>query len=114
MAKRRYSSNKVMHEREMHNDEKRSDKDGYKMARAEGENYFPSMSGQGRRSIEKPEMIYEDPRAIANLPQEVMMKPYPKTGPYMPEDLDDTHRGVDEQMDRDDSQRRSHFFPKKV
>jgi len=114
MAKRRYSSERVEHQRDMHNDERRSDKGSYRMARPEGENYFPTMSGQGRRSIEKPEMIYEDPRAIANLPQEVMMKPYPRTGPYMPEDLDDTQRGINEQMDKDDSQRRAHFYPKKV
>ena len=59
-------------------------------------------------------MIREDHRAIANLPQEVMIKPYPKTGPYMPEDLDDTIRGVDRQMDYDDNKRAEHFFPKKV
>jgi hypothetical protein len=59
-------------------------------------------------------MIHEDHSAIANMPQEVMMKPYPKTGPYMPENLDDTIRGVDKQMDMDDSKRRQHMHPKKV
>lgn len=83
-------------------------------ASARGENYFPTMSGQGRRSIEKPEMIYEDARAIANLPQEVMIKPYEHTKPYLPEDLDDTGRGVDRQMDYDDSQRSRNIYPKKV
>lgn len=59
-------------------------------------------------------MIREDMRAIANLPQEVMIKPYEMTGPYMPEDLDDTIRGVDHQMDMDDSKRRATFKPRKV
>src|SRR5215831_17815839 len=59
-------------------------------------------------------MIREDMRAIANLPQEVMIKPYPRTGPYLPEGLNDNIEGIDHQMDFDDSQRRKHFFPKKV
>jgi len=58
-------------------------------------------------------MIHEDRSAIANLPQEVMFKAYPKTGPYMPEGLDDTIKGVDGQMDRDDSKRRQHNMPHK-
>lgn len=105
---------KVGHMKDHFNDELHHDRDGYEMAMPRGENYFPTMSGQGRRALEKPEMIYEDNRAIANLPQEVMIKPYPRTGPYMPEDLDDTQRGVNEQMDYDDKQRASHFYPKKV
>jgi hypothetical protein len=59
-------------------------------------------------------MLREDRSAIANLPQSVMIKPYPKTGPYMPEGLDDTIEGVDNQMDYDDSQRRKTWYPKKV
>src|SRR5690348_7311481 len=104
---------KVGHMKDRFNDEMHHDRDGYEMAEPRGEHYFPTMSGQGRRSLEKPEMIYEDNRAIANMPQEVMIKPYPRTGPYMPEDLDDTQRGVNEQMDYDDKQRAEHFYPKK-
>lgn len=59
-------------------------------------------------------MIHEDHSQIANLPQQVMIKPYPMTGPYMPEDLDDTISGVHEQMDYDDKKRAEHYFPKKV
>ena len=84
------------------------------MASPRGVDYFPRMGGEGRADIEKPGMIYEDRRAIANLPQEVMIKAYPMTGPYMPEDIDDTGRGIERQMDYDDSQRRAHFYPKKV
>ena len=69
-----------------------------------------------RRHLEMQDagMIHDDPRAIANLPQEVMIKPYPKTGPYNPEDLNDDISGVDHQMDYDDSQRARNFYPKKV
>lgn len=76
-----------------------------------------AYSGQDARRTQEMEdagMIREDRSKIANLPQEVMIKPYPKTGPYLPEDLDDTIAGVDKQMDYDDSQRRKTFMPKKV
>ena len=46
-------------------------------------------------------MITEDHRAIANLPQEVMIKPYPVMPGYTPEGLDDTINGVDHQMSGD-------------
>lgn len=59
-------------------------------------------------------MIHEDRGSIANLPQNVMIKAYPKTGPYNPEVLDDTIGGVDKQMDYDDSKRAMNFYPKKV
>ena len=58
-------------------------------------------------------MIHEDRSAIANLPQEVMMKMYPRTGPNMPENLDDTIKGIDSQIDRDDSKRKQHNMPHK-
>lgn len=76
--------------------------------------HYEGMEPRRRQEMEDAGMIHEDHRAIANMPQEVMIKPYPKTGPYMPEDLDDTIRGVDRQMDYDDSKRREHFYPKKV
>jgi hypothetical protein len=60
-------------------------------------------------------MIHEDHSAIANLPQNVMIKPYPMVGAYMDEGLDDTIRGVDHQMDTlDGAKGRSHLMPKKV
>lgn len=46
-------------------------------------------------------MIKENHSAIANLPQEVMIKAYSPMPGYMPEDLDDTIRGIDHQMEGD-------------
>jgi hypothetical protein len=46
-------------------------------------------------------MIKEDHRAIANLPQEVMIKAYAPMPGFLPEDLDDTIRGIDRQMSED-------------
>lgn len=79
-----------------------------------GEHY---AGPEARRTQEMQDggMIREDRSAIANLPQNVMMKPYPMTGPYMPEGLDDTISGVDHQMDvLDDRQRAKNNVPKKV
>jgi hypothetical protein len=98
------------------NDEKKHNKFG-----ARGNSGFNAVSDKydgyaARRTQEMQDggMIREDMRSIANLPQEVMIKPYPKTGPYLPEGLNDDISGIDKQMDFDDSQRRAHFFPKKV
>jgi hypothetical protein len=76
--------------------------------------YYAGEEGRRTQEMEDGGMIREDHSAIANLPQQVMMKPYPKPGGYMPEDLDDTIRGVDGQMGMDNSKRRAHFAPKKV
>lgn len=112
-----------MHHRDQFNDEVRHDKDGYResapmMDRERRQDFSPGYyeGGAGRRAQESSDagMIHEDPRAIANLPQEVRIMPYPKTGPYMPEMLDDTLRGIDRQMDYDDKQRKAHFYAKKV
>ena len=77
--------------------------------------YEPYAGNDARRTQEMQDagMIRENPYAIANLPQEVMIKAYPKTGPYLPEGLNDDISGIDKQMDFDDSQRRAHFYPKK-
>lgn len=103
----------IDHMRDEFNDEYRHDKDGERGMYA----HMREEVGVGpanRRSLEKDGMIYEDARAIANLPQEVMIRSYPRTGPYMPTALDDTIRGVDGQMDYDDNKRSKHFYPKKV
>jgi hypothetical protein len=114
---------RLEHERDRFNDEIKHDKDGerggsypYDRQRAEdvSPGYYEGSRGKMAQESRDAGMIHEDHKAIANLPQEVMIKPYPRTGPYLPEELDDTIRGIDEQMDYDDSQRRAHFFPKKV
>lgn len=84
------------------------------MKRRMGDGEYAGYSGRRTQEMEDAGMIKEDRGAIANLPQEVMMKPYPKGYSYMPEDLDDTIRGVDHQIGLDDSKRREHFMPKKV
>ncbi len=113
----------INHESNRFNDSDHHDKDmrdggmGFsnRIARAANMNeFYAGMPARRRQELEDAGMIHEDHMAIANLPQAPMIKAYPRTGPYNPEGLDDTIRGVDDQMDYDDSQRARHFYPKKV
>ena len=54
--------------------------------------YYPSNESN---------MIREDHSAFANLPQQVVMKYWPKNVYTMNESLDDTLRGVDQQISGD-------------
>jgi len=76
--------------------------------------YYAGEESRRHQEMEDAGMIREDHSAIANLPQNVMIKAYPKPDGYMPENLDDTIRGVDGQMAMDNNKRKEHFMPKKV
>ncbi len=82
--------------------------------RVDGNEHYAGPEARRTQEMQDAGMIRENPAAIANLPQEVMIKPYPRTGPYLPEGLDDTIAGVDRQMDYDDDKRAMNFYPKKV
>ena len=118
MAKKRFSESKsVNHKQDKFSDRYRNDQDpsqaGFFHGISSAENYMGMPVGM-RGGLERDPMIHEDHRAIANMPQEVMIKAYPMVGPYMPEDLDDSSRAVDAQMNYDDAQREANFYPKKV
>lgn len=74
---------------------------------------YAGHSARRHQEMQDAGMIREDHSAIANLPQEVMMKPYPKDRDYLPEGLDDTIRGVDKQMDADNAKRKGEMKPHK-
>lgn len=123
MAKRYMDSKRgssVNHEGDRFNDEHRRDKDRVPKNmyhRSPSDllmDYESGWAARRRMEMSKDGMIVEDNRAIANLPQEVMIKPYEKVGPYMPEELEDSIRSVDGQMDYDDEHRAEHFYPKKI
>lgn len=87
----------------------------YRNARKElGPEYYAGADPRRRQELEDAGMIHEDHNAIANLPQGVKMAYWPKGGMYLPEELDDRISGIDRQMDRDGSQLKKHFAPKKV
>jgi hypothetical protein len=76
--------------------------------------HYAGHDARRHQEMEDGGMIREDHSQIANLPQEVMMKPYPYAGADMPEGLDDTIRGVDHQINvLDDGQRKKFNVPKK-
>ena len=88
---------------------------GYIMAkRYYNEGYYEGEEGRRTQEMQDGGMIREDRSAVANLPQNVMYKAYPKDRDYMPEDLDDTIRGIDKQINLDDSKRDKRMMPKKV
>ncbi len=75
---------------------------------------YEGMESRRTQEAQDAGMIRENPSAIANLPQEVMIKPWPSSGSYMPESLDDTISGINKQITMDDSKRDKHLMPKKV
>lgn len=76
--------------------------------------HYAGAEPRRRQEMEDMGMIHEDHNAVANLPQNVMMKPYYKETGYLPEVLDDTIRGVKKQMDYDNGKKMQDFYPKKV
>ena len=57
-------------------------------------------------------MISADTGATANMPQNVIIKPYPPTPEGMPEDINDGIGGIDNQMN-DDSPKTKNIQPGK-
>ena len=53
-------------------------------------------------------MISENKSAIANMPQEVMYKPYPRVYDELDHGQDDTMRGIDRQLNEDHSVAKRH------
>ena len=82
--------------------------------RLEEQEYYAGASSRRHQEMEDGSMIREDHSAIANLPQGVMMKEYPREGGYLPESLNDTITGIDRQKNMDNNKRKEHFAPKKV
>lgn len=79
--------------------------------------YNEHFAGEAMRMTEEHRlggMLHDDMHAIANMPQNVIMRDYPREIGYLPENLDDTIAGVDAQMQIDQSTKMRHFKPKKV
>lgn len=76
--------------------------------------HYEGHHDRRKQEMEDSGMIREDHSAIANMPQEVMMKSWVGKESYLPEDLDDTTRGIDHQIGLDDNRRKHGFAPKKV
>lgn len=107
MAKKKYHQSHMDREHEHEGMMKHSSK--HHMAQGRHEAHESRRHGE----MSEAGMIKEDHNAIANLPQEVVMKPYPYAYSYEPEEYDDTIRGVDRQLSMDDSKRNKHWNPHK-
>lgn len=117
MAAKRHHESKREARRDEHMGMERHERGPVKehMRKEDYGEYYAGPEARRTQEMEDGGMIREDRSAVANLPQMMMMKPYPMTGPYMPEGLDDTIKGVDHQMSElDDRQRARNNVPKKV
>jgi hypothetical protein len=80
-----------------------------------GVDHYAGREARKHQEMEDSSMIgHSHHEHHANMPQELIMKDYPRPENYLPEDLDDTIHGVDSQVNEDKSKRSSHFKPKKV
>lgn len=69
-----------------------------------GMGYYQGPQERVEQELRDASMVQEDRSAVANLPQNVVMRPWPKGGRYTPEHLNDTIRGIDNQMGADGDQ----------
>lgn len=77
--------------------------------------YYEGPSERRHQEMMDGGMIHEDRTAVANLPQMVMYKPYPRNDSYLHGKLDDTITGIDHQISTlDGAKRDAHLKPKKV
>jgi len=58
-------------------------------------------------------MIKKDMNAQANMPQQSIMKPYPKSPGYLPENLNDGLSGIDSDMKFDNAKKMGNLKPEK-
>lgn len=84
------------------------------MQQLDAHEFYAGAADRDRLERGDGEMIHEDRGAIANLPQNVMMKPYPKLNDYMPGDIDDGIRGIDMQMMDDNRHAKMQLRPRKA
>lgn len=80
--------------------------------RRAGENEFGYGAGIGHDAHEG--IMSSDRSKIANCPQDVMYHDYPRETKYLPEEIDDSLRAADAQIDGDNSQRMRGTMPRKA
>lgn len=85
-----------------------------KMHEEVGPEYYSGAAARHMQERKDMGMIHENHQAIANLPQEVMIKPWPMSPGYLPEVLDDGISGIDRQLAFDNSEKMGGFYPKKI
>jgi hypothetical protein len=79
-----------------------------------GSAFYDGMDSRRAQERADGNMIHEDRSAMANLPEQPIMKYYAKPHGYLPEGLNDSIGGVDAQISLDNSKKMRHYSPKKV
>jgi len=74
---------------------------------------YEGHSERRHREMKDAGMISEDKSAIANMPQHVEYKGWPRAHEGFDSNIDDTIAGINQQMDRDESHAKRHNVPKK-
>lgn len=78
-----------------------------------GSSFYDSRDDRRRQEVEDGNMIHEDHMAMANMPQNVIIREYPKSyGATYPE-LNDVISGIDEQNKNSASKTKHERFPSK-
>lgn len=83
------------------------------MAKKKFHGMYEGSSERRHQEMKDAGMIHEDKSAVANMPQGVMYKSWPKSNVGLDSRLDDTISGIDRQMNMDDSAAKRHNVPKK-
>lgn len=76
--------------------------------------YMAGVDPRRRQEMMDGMMIHEDHHAVANLPQHVVQRDFPKSGKTAAPYLDDTIHGVDKQIDDSDRKMLQHFSGRKM
>lgn len=82
------------------------------MARKYSGGLYAGVSERRAQERQDGSMLSEDHSAIANMPQNVIMREYPKEM-YASYELDDTIKGIDHQMRDDMKYKKSKSYPEK-
>lgn len=83
------------------------------MERRLGEEFYAGMHGRSAADRRASGMISEDRSAIANLPQNVIMREYPRVDYARQEGLNDNILGIDVQMYDDARHKKGKKYPQK-
>jgi hypothetical protein len=117
----RMTGERLEHHPDRFNDENRRDRDGersgpYKYDRSlkRADDLYAGADSRKYREMADAGMIHEDRNAVANLPQNVVYRPYGDPTRYLPEEINDTIIGIDRQKGYDMKKSLEHFYPKKV
>ena len=81
--------------------------------RSERSSVKRELGDSGKSATHSGAMVKNNDREVADMPQDVHYKPWPKGGEYFDPYLDDTITGIDKQMDEDGMKMKKHLNPLK-